>query len=125
MNRRTFLADVGLGFTGLALSAMLHRDGGARAADGKPHFAPKAKRVIWLFFMGGVSHLESFDPKPALTKFGGKTIDESPFKKAVVESPYYRKNVMDFAGTPRGLLNKIYPTQVGFKKYGKSGIEVS
>jgi hypothetical protein len=131
MHRRTFLADVGLGFTGLALGAMLHRDGFVRAEeknappDGKPHFAPKAKRVIWLFFMGGVSHLESFDPKPALDKFAGKTIDESPFKKAVVESPYYRKNVMDFAGTPRALLNKLYPRQVGFKKHGKSGIEVS
>jgi hypothetical protein len=131
MHRRSFLADVGLGFTGLALGAMLHRDGVVRAAeknappDGRPHFAPKAKRVIWLFFMGGVSHLESFDPKPALTKYGGKIIDESPFRKAVVESPYYRKNVTDFAGTPRALLNKLYPTQAGFKKYGKSGIEVS
>jgi len=132
MHRRTFLADVGLGFTGLALSALLHRDGIAREADSKtpslnskPHFAPKAKRVIWLFFMGGVSHLESFDPKPALDKYAGKTIDESPFKKAVVESPYYRKNVMDFAGTPRALLNKLYPTQIGFKKHGKSGIAIS
>src|SRR6266511_3531995 len=124
MNRRTFLADVGLGFTGLALGAMLHRDGIASdrgdkprgSPDGKPHFTPKAKRVIWLFFMGGVSHLESFDPKPALDKYAGKTIDESPFKKVVVESPYYRKNVMDFAGTPRALLNKLYPTQIGFKK---------
>ena len=48
-NRRTFLADVGMGFTGLALGAMLHRDGIARRrtpsgpADGKPHFPPKAK----------------------------------------------------------------------------------
>jgi hypothetical protein len=119
MQRRTFLADLGLGFTGLALGAMLQRD-----AHGNP-VAPKAKRVIWLFFMGGVSHLESFDPKPALDKFAGKTIDESPFKKAVVESPYYRKNVKDFAGTPRALLNKLYPTQVGFAKHGKSGIAVS
>ena len=127
MQRRTFLADTGLGFAGLALGAMLLRDGIVRGAapDGKPHFAPKAKRVIWLFFMGGVSHLESFDPKPALDKYAGKTIDESPFKKAVVESPFYRKNVMDFAGTPRALLNKLYPTQIGFKKHGKSGIEVS
>ncbi|MFO0825745.1 MAG: DUF1501 domain-containing protein [Gemmataceae bacterium] len=131
MQRRTFLADVGLGFTGLALGAMLYRDGVVRADEkhtppnGKPHFAPKAKRVIWLFFMGGVSHLESFDPKPALDKYAGKTIDESPFKKAVVESPFYRKNVMDFAGTPRALLNKLYPTQIGFKKHGKAGIEVS
>jgi uncharacterized protein DUF1501 len=130
MERRTFLADVGLGFTGLALGAMLQRDGFSAEGrqvrpDGKPHFAPKAKRVIWLFFMGGVSHLESFDPKPALDKYAGKTIDESPFKKAVVESPFYRKNVMDFAGAPRALMNKLYPTQVGFKKHGRSGIAVS
>src|SRR5215207_525872 len=122
MNRRTFLADSGLGFTGLALSALLHRDS---LASGRPHFAPKAKRVIWLFFMGGVSHLESFDPKPALDKYAGKTIDESPFKKAVVESPYYRKNVMDFAGAPRALMARLYPTQVGFKKHGKSGLQIS
>jgi len=133
VSRRTFLADVGLGFTGLALGAMLHRDAVARAGpagveavpDGKPHFPPKAKNVIWLFMLGGVSHLESFDPKPALTKYAGKTIDESPFKKAVVESPYYRKNVRDFAGTPRALMNKLYPQQIGFKKHGQSGMEIS
>ena len=90
-----------------------------------PHFAPKAKRVIWLFMLGGVSHLETFDPKPALNKYGGKTIDESPFKKAVVESPYYRKNVMDFAGTPRALMSKLYPLQVGYKQHGRSGLDVS
>ena len=61
-HRRAFLADACLGFPGLALAAILHRDG--RAADpkwsppdGKPHFAPKAKSVIWLFMNGGVSHL--------------------------------------------------------------------
>src|SRR6059058_81050 len=126
MHRRTFLADVGLGFTGLALGAMLHRDGiGAPVADAPGSPAPKAKRVIWLFFMGGVSHLESFDPKPALNKYAGKTVEESPFHKAVVESPFYRKNVTDFAGGPRKLMNKLYPLQVGFQKHGKSGIEVS
>jgi hypothetical protein len=127
VSRRTFLADLGLGFTGLALGAMLHRDGVARAADpaGRPLAAPKAKNVIWLFMLGGVSHLESFDPKPALTKYAGKTIDESPFKKAVVESPYYRKNVRDFAGTPRALMNKLYPPQIDFRKHGKSGLEIS
>ena len=63
--RRTFLADTGMGFTGLALGAMLHRDGIARAADGEswsppdgqPQIAPKAKSVIWLFMVGGVSHM--------------------------------------------------------------------
>jgi hypothetical protein len=129
--RRSFLVDAGLGFTGLALGAMLQLDGIVRAsesqavADGLAHFAPRAKRVIWLFFMGGVSHLESFDPKPALNKYAGKTIDESPFKKAVVDSPFYRKNVRDFAGGPRKLLNKLYPLQVGFKKQGQCGVEMS
>src|ERR687887_1422135 len=122
-NRRTFLADVGMGFTGLALGALLHRDGIASegGVSGKPHFAPKAKRVIWLFMCGGVSHVESFDPKPALNQYAGKTIDESPFKKAVLESPYYRKNVRDFAGGPRALMPKIYPMQVGYRKHGQSG----
>ena len=69
MNRRTFLADVGLGFTGLALGAMLHRDGFASQEqwsppDGKPHHTPKAKSVIWVFLSGGVSQLETWDPKP-------------------------------------------------------------
>jgi len=131
VTRRSFLADCGMGFTGLALAALLHRDGIARAADpdtapdGKPHHPAKAKSVIWLFMLGGTSHLESFDPKPALNKYQGKTIGESPYAKAVLESPYYRKNVRDFAGTPRDLMPKIYPLQVGYRKRGQSGIEVS
>src|ERR1700733_3246289 len=84
-NRRTFLADLGMGFTGLALGAMLQRDGFASEGawtppDGRPHFAPKAKNVIWLFMNGGVSHMESFDPKPELTKYAGKSIAETPYK---------------------------------------------
>ena len=60
LRRRGFLADMGMGFTGLALGSMLNGEGIARAAttasgwvppDGKPHFAPKAKRVIWLFMI--------------------------------------------------------------------------
>ena len=47
--------------------------------DGKPHFTPRAKNVIWLFMIGGTSHLESFDPKPALNRYAGKTIAETPF----------------------------------------------
>jgi hypothetical protein len=133
VSRRAFLADVGMGFTGLALAAMLHRDGIARGEavaghvrpDGRPHFAPKAKSVIWLFMLGGVSHLENFDPKPALNKYGGLSIEESQFKKTVVESPYYRKNVRDFEGKPKALRGKLYPLQVGFKKRGQSGIEIS
>src|SRR5438128_12575366 len=77
IHRRAFLSDVGMGFTGLALGAMLARDGIVRAdavpnwrpPDGQPHFAPKAMSVVWLFMNGGVSQAESFDPKPELTKY--------------------------------------------------------
>jgi hypothetical protein len=131
IHRRTFLADCGMGFTGLALGAMLHRDGiaaedsGSVAEDRRTHFAPRAKSVIWYFMLGGTSHVESFDPKPALTEHAGKTIDESPYNSAVLDSPFYRKNVRDFAGVPRDLMPQLYPLQVGFRPRGESGIEVS
>src|SRR3954453_15156238 len=87
VTRRSFLADTGMGFTGLALGAMLFRDGVARAdtaakPHGRPHFPPRARSVIWIFLGGGVSHVESFDPKPELNKYAGKTIDSTPYKDA-------------------------------------------
>jgi hypothetical protein len=125
--RRAFL---GTSFSSLALSAILHRDGygspaGWAPPNGKPHFPPKAKSVIWLFMNGGVSHLETFDPKPELDKHAGKSIGETPFKD--VQNPEKLKLarvvvINDANGQQR---NKLYPTQVGFKKYGKSGIPVS
>ncbi len=75
--------------------------------------------------LGGTSHLESFDYKPAINRYTGLTIDESPYRSAVLDSPYYRRNVRDFAGTPRALMAKIYPLQTGFRRRGQSGIEVS
>ena len=137
--RRTFLADTGMGFTGLALGAMLAEDGLVSSSssvaaaqpgkwsppDGLSRLAPKAKSVIWLFMLGGTSHLESFDPKPALNKYAGLTINESPFNDQVVNSPFYRKNVRDFDGTPRKLMNKLYPLQIGYRKRGECGTEVS
>jgi hypothetical protein len=126
-SRRRFLST-GLGFGSLALQAMLQRDAGAAGwtpPTGQPHFAPKAKSVIWLFMRGGVSHMESFDPKPALTKYAGKSITETPF--ADVQDPERLKKtrvvvVNDANGQQR---NKIYPLQIGYQKYGQSGIEVS
>jgi hypothetical protein len=127
--RRQFLADGGLGFTGLALGAMLQRDGvaaeGTNAVPGQSQFSPKAKNVIWFFMNGGTSHVESFDPKPALNKYAGMTIDESPFGAEVLESPFYRKNVRDFGGKPREMMAQLYPMQIGYQRRGESGIEVS
>ncbi len=107
--RRGFLADFGMGFTGLALGAMLNSDGIARAAttgwqppDGKPHFPPKAKRVIWLFMIGGVSHVETFDPKPALTKYGGLKLGDTPFKDFQDRIRWSRRTLREvIAGLPQ------------------------
>ncbi len=132
-SRRVFLADAGMGFTGLALSAMLARDGIAatpthdtwKPPDGQPHFAPKAKRVIWIFMLGGVSHIESFDPKAAVNKYGGMSIAETPHRDVLTAS-YTKDNVQALeAGNTRHLRTKLYPLQIGFRKRGQSGIEVS
>ena len=131
MHRRAFLTDLGLGFTGLALGAMLQRDGYASPGavwappNGKSHSTPKAKNVIWLFMNGGVSHMESFDPKPMLTKYAGKTIAETPFADA--QNPEKLKLarvvvVNDANGQQR---NKLYPLQIGFRKRGQCGVEIS
>jgi hypothetical protein len=132
VSRRSFLADVGMGFTGLALGAMLFKDGLARGEaaarwtppDGKTHFTPRAKRVIWLFMVGGTSHMESFDPKPELNRYAGKTIAESPYK-ATLDSPFLKKNLRELVPALHKVHAKIYPMQVGFKKHGQSGIAVS
>ncbi len=129
--RRSFLADCGMGFTGLALGSMLHRDGIARAAtagwrppDGLPHFAPKAKRVIWLFMIGGVSHVETFDPKPELNKYAGRQLSDTPYQK-VLDNPFTKRNVREVIDGLHTIHPLIYPMQVGFSKRGQSGIEVS
>src|SRR5829696_2689940 len=131
--RRAFLSDVGMGFTGLVLGAMLQRDGIVKASDvasaftppdGKPHFAPRAKRVIFMFMIGGASQMETFDPKPELNKYAGKTIAESPYK-TTLDSPFVKKNLREVIAGLHKVHPTIYPMQVGYKKRGQSGIEVS
>src|SRR3954469_782735 len=130
ISRRSFLADTGMGFTGLALGAMLFRHGVARAEpisawrppDGKPHFAPRAKSVIWIFLCGGVSHLESFDVKPELNKYAGKSIEDTPYK-AVLDPKKVNANIV--GGNPaHGNRKVIMPLQAGYKNYGQSGLVV-
>jgi hypothetical protein len=120
-----------MGFTGLALGAMFERDGVLRAAadtapDGRPHRAPRAKSVIWLFMVGGTSHLESFDPKPALNEHGGKEIGESPYKD-VLNASFLKDNLRIVVPNDANghIRSKLYPLQVGYRKRGESGIEVS
>ena len=63
-DRRLFLQQAAMGVGGLALGTML--------ANSKPHHAAKAKRVIWLYMDGGLSHIDTFDPKPKLAELHGK-----------------------------------------------------
>jgi hypothetical protein len=128
VTRRSFLADTAMGFTGLALSALLHRDGVARelpgashgAPGGKPHFEPRAKSVIWIFLCGGVSHLESFDPKPALNEHAGKSVDETPFK-GLLDPARVNENLVDI-NPSHGGRKVLMGLQTGYARYGQSGL---
>lgn len=134
--RRAFLSDLGMGFTGLALGSMLADEGVVRASDvpdiaatgvGKTHHRPKAKSIIWIFLSGGYSHMETFDPKPALNKYAGKTFAETPFDNPV-NSPLHSKRFRSVAAAEinvRDVYPTIYPMQVGWKKHGQSGIEMT
>src|SRR5436305_8237043 len=79
LTRRQMLNKCGMGMGALMLGSMLQE--ATRASETLslnplspkfPQFAPKAKRVIHLFMNGGPSHVDSFDPKPALEKYAGK-----------------------------------------------------
>jgi hypothetical protein len=115
--RRDLLFRLGGGFGATALSQMLPESlFAAKAVDPLapklPHFAAKAKSVIYLFMHGGVSHVDTWDPKPALTKRNGQTVPES-FARGLKTSR------IDF--------NKalIRGTPWQFTRAGKAGIEVN
>lgn len=123
--RRAFLSDVGMGVTGMALGAMLQRDQIVRAdSPHAPAAIAKAKSVIWIFLVGGMSHMESFDPKPKLNEFADKSIDETPYKD-VYESPYYKKNVREVVEGLHKVWPKVYPMQIGYRQHGQSGLAIS
>jgi hypothetical protein len=131
-SRRSFLSDIGMGFTGLALGAMLHRDGVVRADQNSATSGPsklsdrppKAKNVIWIFLVGGMSQMESFDPKPALDKYAGMSVDETPFK-SILDSPYLTKNLREFIPGLHHPHPKLYPMQVSHQRRGESGLDIS
>jgi len=132
-SRRAFLSDLGMGFTGLVLGAMLKQDGTARAGEqipsfvrGQPHFPPKAKNVIWIFLSGGLSQMESFDPKPELNKYAGQEIGNTPHRD-VLNASFLKDNLrVAIPDNVNGQMRlELFPMQVGFKKYGQSGLEIS
>lgn len=117
VSRRAWLRAAGLGFGSLGLTAMLAKETRLLAAAQKetplapraPHFAPKAKRVIFLFMHGGPSSVDSFDPKERLARDHGKPL---PFKRPL---SFDNKN----AAGP------LMKSPWAFKPGGKSGIPVS
>ncbi|WP_309718374.1 DUF1501 domain-containing protein, partial [Armatimonas sp.] len=113
-SRRDFLARAGVGFGTLALSALLADEAQAQTIR-KPHYPAKAKSVIFLFMYGGPSQMDTFDPKPELTKFHGKTLQLALPNAGEVKT-FFGGNS---SSVP--LMKSVY----AFKKYGKSGIEVS
>ncbi|MCP4857303.1 MAG: DUF1501 domain-containing protein [Fuerstiella sp.] len=129
MHRRTFMADSGMGFYGLAAGAMLTADGAVRGdvSTGQHHFAPRAKSVIWVFLSGGYSHVETFDPKPALNKYAGKSYADTPYPNPV-DSPLHKTRFRSVAAEEinvRDVYPKIYPMQIGFRQHGESGIAIT
>lgn len=117
-NRRQLLRQTSAGFGSLALIDLLARcqaseqtsgpaSGGGPLAPKTPHFAPRAKRVIFLFMHGGPSHIDTFDYKPELAKQDGKPL---PFEKPRIQ----------FAQT-----GNLLRSPWEFKQYGESGAWVS
>ncbi|MBM3792853.1 MAG: DUF1501 domain-containing protein [Acidobacteria bacterium] len=116
--RRDFLWQTGGGFSSLALIDLLARDGFAFApppaasvnplAPKDPHFAAKAKQAVFLFMNGAPSQVDTFDPKPELTRQNGK--------------PYSGKLAVGSNGRPIGYLMQ---SPFEFKPRGKSGLPIS
>ncbi len=101
--RRELLARTGLGFGGVALSQLLAADAFAPKA---PHFPAKAKHVIYLILNGGMSQVDTFDPKPALTKYHGQPMP---------------------GGNPKTerVTGSLMQSPFAFRQQGQSGIAVS
>jgi len=116
MSRRAALGDMGLGLGGAALAGLLA--GPAPAASPAqplqprpPHFAARAKSVILLFASGGVSHVDCFDPKPALSARSGQPVPEELVRG---------RRFAFISGLPK-LLGSPFP----FQRHGASGLELS
>src|SRR6478609_9171745 len=121
ITRRQFFRDCGTGLGTLALASMLNErlfaldQGLATAPDPllprAPHFAPKAKNIIYMHMAGAPSQLDLFDYKPKLVELNNQKIPESMIKG---ERFAFIKGVPKLLGTPHT-----------FKKFGQSGEEIS
>src|SRR3954468_14605329 len=110
LTRRDFLLRCGMGMGALGLAQTVGGVEIATATDPlapkQPHFPPKTKRVIHFFLNGGPSHIDTFDPKPALQKYAGQ--------------PLPTENLRTERKT-----GAAFPSPFKFQRYGQSGLEVS
>src|ERR1700674_3340498 len=112
MTRRQALTGLGAGFGFVALSNMLSASLAQAAEPGSGgvikqlHFNPRAKRVIFLFMNGGLSHVDTFDPKPMLDKYDGQ--------------PMPGGSILTLRKT-----GNLMKSPFKFEKHGKSGLEMS
>lgn len=107
-SRRELLNRMGGGMAGLAFAQMASGMRSDPMAPKQPHFPAKAKAVISIFCYGGVSQMDTFDPKPALEKYQGQVMTG-------------KGDVVVSQGNPGGLM----PSPWKFKKYGQCGMDVS
>ncbi|MCI0537059.1 MAG: DUF1501 domain-containing protein [Verrucomicrobiales bacterium] len=117
LNRREMLQRSGLGLGALALTWLLGEEQRLAAADGQlvaPLQAPgPVKNLILIHHGGGLSHVDSFDPKPELQKLAGKEVPESFVK------------LMKIPKQARLRLTNVYPSPFEFKRSGQSGLPIS
>ena len=102
--RRDFLTRAGMGFAALGMGGVLAQDN--PLSQKAPHFRPRAKRIIHLFMNGGPSHVDTFDPKPALVKYAGKML---PTPNLPTER----------------ITGAALPSPYKFNRHGQSGLPVS
>ena len=110
VSRRHFLASSAHGIGAMALWNLLLSEGQARAAP-EPHFAPRARNVIFIFMAGGPSHLDLFDSKPKMTALHGQ-----PMPKSLIEA---KKSATG------GVLETVMASPRRFQRHGQSGLEFS
>ena len=119
--RREFFTSSASGLGSLAFMSLLNEDGVLQAAPDStepnllalrpPHFAPKAKKCIFIFLAGAPSHIDLYDPKPVLADRNGQQLPESFTQK--VRFAFIKKESAILMGSPRT-----------FSKHGESGLEI-
>jgi hypothetical protein len=123
IGRRTFVMNAGVSLGSMALASWLPQPKSAQAAGAattarwtgaisNPHLVPRAKRIIWLYMAGGMSHLDTFDHKPLLEKLNGQLMPASITKGQQIAQLQGQKLL-------------VFAPQHRFRKWGDSGQSIS